>query len=274
MKTPVPLFRRYSPAFVPPLAVLTLLLAVTRPAIGQESAWEGDGEYMELSPFSVSSAEDRGYVSGSAFGGTRARAAVPAAPITLVRRADAVVIEFAVSNTTDKQAARNQELTDAVEQITALIKATPGLRFENREVQLATGNRRSFIGKGGAVTSFANFAVFAEISDSVRLYERVKQVRGLVSGVKLKGETKVLDGPVALFLKRPNETRTELLAKIFADLEIVKKGLGSDFQVLVSGLAGPVQLRSCSESEVELWLDYSFTIQSLREIESRRPVKT
>lgn len=270
MKTRLPSSRRYLPAFVLSLAALALSLATTRPAIGQESPWEVDGESVELSPFSVSVGEDRGY---AAFAGNRVRTAAPTAPVTIIRRADAVVIEFALSNAADKHTARNQELTEAVEQITALIKATPGLRLENREVQLASANRRSFTSKGGVATSFANFAVFAEINDSVRLYERVKQVRGLVSGVKLKGETKVLDGPVALFLKRPGETRTELLAKIFADLEVVKKGLGPEFEVLVDGLAGPVQLRSCSESEVELWLNYSFSIRSLREMESKRPVK-
>lgn len=193
------------------------------------------------------------------------------------RRADAVVIEFALSNAADKQDQRNKELTDSVDALAARIKETPGLRFENREVQLLSGNRgRSIIGKGGVVTSFANFAVFAELGDDVRLYERVKQVRALVSAAKLVGGTKVIDGPVALYLRRPNELRRELLGRIFDDLEVVKKGLGENQEVLVSGLNGPIRLRSCSEREVELWIDYSFTIRSVyelrvRELEARRP---
>lgn len=188
-----------------------------------------------------------------------------------------MVIEFALSNAADKQDQRNKELTDSVDALAARIKETPGLRFENREVQLLSGNRgRSIIGKGGVVTSFANFAVFAELGDDVRLYERVKQVRALVSAAKLVGGTKVIDGPVALYLRRPNELRRELLGRIFDDLEVVKKGLGENQEVLVSGLNGPIRLRSCSEREVELWIDYSFTIRSVyelrvRELEARRP---
>jgi len=267
---------------------LLTALASPFPTIAQESpeseSDEGE-EVLVLSPFEVTTAEDRGYVASSLVAGSRIRAlpdlapkfsrggtGAPTTPITVIRKADAVVIEFAISNSADKQEQRNQELTNSVDLIAQAIKATPGLRFENREVQLATGNRsRSIIGKDGVVTSFANFAVFAELSDSVRLYERVKQVRGLVSAAKLAGATKVIDGPVALFLKRPNDNRGELLAKIFADLEVVKKGLGSDFEVLVSGLSGPVQLRTCSENEVELWLDYAFTIRSVREMEVKRP---
>jgi hypothetical protein len=232
-----------------------------------------------LSPFVVSTDEDRGYAPARStfipqprFGAGVGSA--PTTPVTLIRRADAVVIEFALSNSADKQDRRNQELTDSVDALAKLIKSTPGLRFENREVQLASGNRsRSIIGKGDTVTSFANFAVFADLNPEMRLYERVKQVRNLVSSLTLSGGTKEIDGPVALFVRRPNDYRREVLTKIFEDLEQVKKGLGSDFEVLVSGLAGPMRLRSCSESEVELWIDYSFTIRSVRELSAKTPEK-
>ncbi len=257
--------------------VLPLFILAAAPGL-KAQAESSSGESEEtvcLSPFCV---EDRGYVSGARlsappvqprFGGDGG--SVPTVPITMIRKADAVVIEFALSNSADKQDARNKELTDSVDALAAEIRAIPGLRFENREVQLMSGNRsRSLIGKGGVVTSFANFAVFAELGSETRLYERVKQVRGIVSAAKLVGLTKVIDGPVSLFIKRPNETRKELLAKIFEDYEQVRKGLGADFEVLISGLAGPVRLRSCSENEVELWLDYSFTIRSIRELEAKK----
>ncbi len=279
------------------VAPLLALCGVTGLAGQESSPDQGEAEEtVVLTPFEVS-APDRGYVATQTLAGTRLNTslkgigsaisvvtpeflrnvgavtsnapAAPQVPITLIRRADAVIIEFAVSNSADKQDQRNKELTDSVDALAAQIKATPGLKFENREVQLMSGNRsRSLIGKGGAVTSFANFAIFADLSaDDTRLYERVKQVRALVSAAKLAGGTKVIDGPVALYLKRPNDLRKDLLGKIFDDLETVKKGLGSDFEVLVTGLNGPVCLRSCSEREVELWINYSFTIRSIRELE-------
>lgn len=256
---------------------LALSTALNRLQAQAEPSSEESEDALVLSPFTVNAAEDRGYSAAKSFQpiqprfGSEAGSAVPSVPITLIRKADAVVIEFALSNSADKQDLRNKELTESVDALAKEIKAIPGLRFENREVQLISGNRqRLIIGKGGVVTSFANFAVFAELSAETRLYERVKQVRGLVSAAKLVGGTKVLDGPVALFIKRPNEMRKDLLAKIFEDYEQVKKGLGAEFEVLVSGLSGPVRLRSCSESEIELWLDYSFTIRSIRELEAKK----
>ena len=268
-----------------------LLVAAAASTSLQAQVPAGDGadgeDIVVLSPFEVTSSDSRGYsyytprqpapIVQPAFGGGSSGSSAPAVPITLIRRADAVVIEFALSNSADKQDQRNKALTDSVDALAAQIRATPGLRFENREVQLMSGNRsRSIIGKGGVVTSFANFAIFADLSaDDARLYERVKQVRELVSAAKLVGGTKVLDGPVALYLKRPNDLRKELLGKIFDDLDVVKKGLGENLEVQVTGLNGPVHLRSCSEREVELWIDYSFTIRSIadlkiRELEARR----
>ncbi|HUR60394.1 MAG TPA: hypothetical protein VM029_21910, partial [Opitutaceae bacterium] len=84
------------------------------------------------------------------------------------------------------------------------------------------------------------------------------------------GETKLIDGPAGLYLRRPNDYRKELLGKIFEDLELVKKGLGSDFEVLVSGLSQATRLRPCSETDIEVWVDYSFTIRSVRELDGKK----
>ena len=276
------------PGLSPRWLILPLLLSASPLALrAQEDApaEETGEEVVVLSPFCVDASEDRGYAAANTLSGTRLNvipqprfgavtSGAPKGPITLIRRADAVVIEFALSNSADKQDRRNQELTNSVDALAQKIKGTAGLRFENREVQLASGNRtRSIIGKGGVVTSFANFAVFADLTADVRLYERVKQVRNLVSTSPLIGDTKLIDGPVALFVRRPNDYRKEVLARVFDDLEQLKKGLGSDFEVLVSGLAGPMRLRSCSESEVELWIDYSFTIRSVRELTAKTAEK-
>ena len=284
-----------TPWLVAPLLLLVAATGLSAQDGGDEEGPISEEDVVVLSPFEVSSSEDRGYsrsakqpvsIAQPGFNGG-AGGAAPQVPITLIRRADAVIIEFALSNSADKQDQRNKELTDSVDALAAKIKETPGLRFENREVQLMSGNRsRSLIGKGGVVTSFANFAVFSELGDDARLYERVKQVRALVSGAKLLGGTKVIDGPVALYLKRPNDLRKELLARIFDDLETVKKGLGENMEVLVTGLNGPIRLRSCSEREVELWIDYGFTFRSVyelkvrereaqaRELEARRAAKS
>jgi hypothetical protein len=93
----------------------------------------------------------------------------------------------------------------------------------------------------------------------------------LLSSLKVETPTmKLLDGSVGLYIRGPSQYRPEILAKIFQDVDAVKKGLGAEFEILVSGLAGSVKMRTCSETEIELWIDYSFTIRSIREIEAQK----
>jgi hypothetical protein len=255
-----------------PLLLLATVLLVA-PLRAQQSS--GQDEFVSLSPFEVSSQNDRGYASSATISGSRINVTAvttPNVPITLVKKAEALVIEFALSNSADKQDVRNRDLYDSIEKIITAAKTLPGLRVESRQISFRGEDRRgSIIFKSGVIVSFANIAVFSEFTSEMTSYQRVKQIRDLVSKVNLVGDTKVIDGPVSLFVKNPDQYRQDLLKKIFDDLDFVKSGLGMQFEVLPSGLNQSIKLRSCSETEVELWIDYSFTIRSVREL--TRPEK-
>jgi hypothetical protein len=253
-----------------------------------------DEEVVALNPFEVTSESDRGYQASSTLAGTRLTTqikdvgsaisvvsaqflqdtgpAIPDLPVTVIKNADALVIQFAIATTGDKAEERNSQINTYIESVAKAVQAVPGLRFEPREVYLASADRkRSIIGKGGVITSFAHFVVFADFSNGIRPYQRAKQVRDVLAGLKIdSATTKLIDGPTGLYIRRPSQYRAELLTKIFEDLETIKKGLGSDFEVLVSGLQSGVKIRACSETEIELWIDYSFQVRSIREIEAKK----
>jgi hypothetical protein len=144
------------------------------------------------------------------------------------------------------------------------VQKVPGLRMEQREVRFVSGNRKVISFGKSAQTSHANIVIFADIDPAMRLADRTKQVRDLLDQIKFTPQTKLLDGSVGLYLKNPSSYRREILQKIFEDLEFVKKGLGTEIEVLPSGLNQAVKLRACSETEIELWIDYSFAITSVR----------
>ncbi len=195
----------------------------------------------------------------------------PLVPITLVKKAEAVVVQFVLSNNADKQDVRNRELYATIENLQKTVTKTAGLRLEQREVRFASGNRKlSLISRSDRPASFASIVVFADLTSDAKLLDRVKQVRDLLDGVELVGQTKLLDGVVGLYLRQPSQYRRELLEKIFADLEFVRKGLGAGCEVIPNGLAQRVQMRACSENEIELWIDYSFQIRSVRELEAKK----
>ncbi|HOD46061.1 MAG TPA: hypothetical protein PKK58_01630 [Opitutaceae bacterium] len=259
------------------ISLLSIFLCTSFAALAQDES-AGEEALIELSPFSVASGSDAGYQSSSVLAGSRIVTPIadpnqhaPLVPITLVKKAEAVVVQFVLSNNADKQDVRNRELYATIENLQKTVIKTAGLRLEQREVRFASGNRKlSLISRSDRPASFASIVVFADLTSDAKLLDRVKQVRDLLDGVELVGQTKLLDGVVGLYLRQPSQYRRELLEKIFADLELVRKGLGAGCEVIPNGLAQRVQMRACSENEIELWIDYSFQIRSVRELEAKK----
>jgi hypothetical protein len=249
-----------------------LLAAVLLPlTLIAQSESDGEEEAVILSPFQISTDRDSSYSTVSSLSGSRLASPVvdnsipsPDVPISIVKKADAVVIQFVLSNSSDKQEVRNQELYSSVRGIQTAVQKVPGLRMEQREVRFASGNRKMLSFGKGTQTSYASIVIFADLDPALRLADRTKQVRDLLDQIKFPAQTKLVDGSVGLYLKNSSSYRREILQKIFDDLDFVKKGLGTDFEVLPSGLNQTVRLRACSETEVELWIDYSFNTYSVR----------
>lgn len=249
------------------------ILALSARAQDYDSETE---EVITLSPFEISSGEDVGYTAASALASARMATnlvdpnsanRVPNVPITITKRADALVVSFALVNLGDKQEKRNSDLYASVEALRAQVAGTPGLRFEHREVRFASGNRSKLsIGRSGATTSHAAVLILADLTDGIDVVRTVKKIRDTVQKAKLQGDTKIIDGMVGLYLKNPAQHRREILGKVFEDIDGLKQSLGPDFEILPSGLNQPVRARICSETDVELWVDYSFTIRSIREL--------
>jgi hypothetical protein len=248
-----------------------IVLSVTPTAQAQN---ESDAEeVVTLSPFEVSTEKDRGYSSVSA-----ARVATPLvdpassqfpAPVavSIIKRADAVAVQFVLSHKADKQEVRNQELYASVTAIEAAVKNLPGVRMEQREVRFTGGDRKFFsMTKGTSTVSFVNILLLADLPAGVRVVDRVKQVHDILASTKLVGQTKYSDGSVGLYIKNPDQYRREILQKIFDDIEYLRKGFGETFEVQPSGLNRKVNLRVAGEGELELWIEYNFSFKSIREL--------
>lgn len=261
---------------VVPLALLSACLACA------QDYDTGAEDVIELSPFEISSVPDSGYRAASAIAGARvatplvdprSAAVQPPVAVSIVKRVDAVAVQFVLSHNADRQELRNQELYASVEAIRAAIEKTRGLRMEQREVRFAGGDRKLFsVSRGGSTHSFVSILVLADLPENTRLADRVKDVRDVLSATKLVGQTKYSDGSVGLYLKNPDQYRREILDKIFEDFAYMRKGFGPEFEIIPSGLTQKVRMRVASETEVELWIDYSFSFASVRAIEgAKRP---
>jgi len=263
----------------PTLALLIAILAI--PALNAQSSSSGtDDDVVELSVFNVSSDYDRDYTTTTSASRLYAPSPAPAQsnytvpgpkiPVTIRKRPDAIIMELTLTNADNKQDIRNRDIYATIEALRAAVQKKPGIRLEERELQLR-GNaprRTIFSGRSGNATSVSTVLLVADFTDATSLFETVRSMRNTASSVTPAGSTKITDNTVGFLLKNPDQYRREILTKIFEDLEFVKKGLGTAFEVMPSGLNGAVQMRPCSEKEVELWIDYSFTIRSVLQLQN------
>lgn len=257
--------------------VALVLSSALRAQFSSASSEASSEEFVELSPFSVSLERDRGFAG--VIGGVPSSqlidprtANLPAnAAVSILKRADAVAVQFVLSHSGDKQEVRNQELYTSVATIEAALKRVEGTRVEQREVRFTGGDRKLFsVSRGGSTTSFASLLVLADLPAGTRVADRVKQIRDVLAATKLTGQTKYSDGSVGLYLKNPDQYRREILQKIFDDVQFMKKGFGEEFEILPNGLSGKVRSRVAAEAELELWIDYGFNFRSVREMEAAK----
>lgn len=199
--------------------------------------------------------------------------APPDVAITLRKPATSVVMELNLVNATDKPDVRNREIYATIKALEQAAQASTGIKFERREIQLRGDTRKFSSIRGGTVVSSAVCALVTPLREDADVFALVQRMRTLVAGVPPSGATKVLDGSVGLVLERPDQYRQELLKKIFEDIAAVKAGIGPDFEILPFGLNGPVKVRAVTEREVELWIEYGFTIRSILELKNPAPKK-
>lgn len=262
------------------LAVLSYLAVVLTTSYSQTSEDPASEDIVTLSPFEVATEGDASYRARAAISGARISnqlvdptSAIAPAPVavSVYKRADAVAIQFVLSHSGDKQEIRNRELYASVEALEAAAKSIPGIRVELREVRFTGGDKKLFsISRGGATVSFVSVLLLAELPADARVAERVKQARDLVASTKLVGQTKYSDGSVGLYLKNPDQYRREILQKVFEDVDFLRKGFSGEYEIQPGGLNGRVRMRVSSEAELELWIDYTITFRSIRELEAAK----
>jgi len=225
-----------------------------------------DKEYVELSSFSVTTDSDRAYAPQEA--------PRPNVAITLVKSANAVVMDVTIINSSEKTEDKNRDVLLTIRALERAVNAEAGLRFERREIQLRGEARRKALFSRSGITSYANVAIVAPLESGANLFALVDRMRGVVAKLPTSTGTKVLDGAVYLKIDKPEQYRRELLTAIFADIGFLKENLGPGFEVLPSGLDGAIQVRAASESQVELWLDYHLHVRSLVELANPKPGKS
>lgn len=105
----------------------------------------------------------------------------------------------------------------------------------------------------------ANLLLIADLTEKSDLVMLVRNVRLLLSKLPRSKGVAVRLGEARLGLADPEKFRSELLKKIRAHLDLTAQALGSDVELVVSGVDDPLQAQQVDERSVELALPLRVT---------------
>ncbi len=194
----------------------------------------------------------------------------PNVAVTLVKRADAVRIEFALEVENASEAARASAIQSALAQAKSAVEAMPDLAFESGSILLSKGNgEQQHALPSSAYYAQALFSVRFELADGARHLEQVREIRQRLFALDW-AEAELKFGVAALVVDKPDRYRSEVLQAVFADLKAMDEGMGELFEVVPKVANSRVLVRQASNTEVELWIPYDYQIVSVREREHQR----
>lgn len=270
------------------LSLVVVLFYTSISAFGQDEDAE---EVFELSPFAVDARGNYGfrhgrgkttqvppieyYDLGSGIDGITDQLnrilpeAEPKMPVFLVKRADEIRIQFAISFYDDLETVRRSRLLEYVEKAREVVAASDELRFLPGPILVAEGDRKRMRSrKRSEYTSHAHYSVSFDNVDSESSVDRILQVKRLMDDLELDSDmARLYYGSVKLVLENPDQYRGELLEAIFEDLDRLSGRLEGKFDLLPTRLGGRVHAKRHGPADVAVWIDYDYKTESIRDRE-------
>ena len=109
--------------------------------------------------------------------------------------------------------------------------------------------------------STAQFYVLAKLGDKSDVYTCASRIRHFLNSITLPGKSEYALGQIQLAIANPEQFRHELLEKISQDVAFVKQAMQTSGTVSIMGLEQPVLVRQVDDQRVELFINYSTTME-------------
>lgn len=181
--------------------------------------------------------------------------------VTLRRRAENVALAVMLTHDGRQAEQRNRELMETLQRLVDRAATTPGIRIHNGRIDLSTRDRKAVsFGSYGTETRVDLF-VLAALPGEKSALEVTNSIKAFLSGVEPVGQTRITEGSVGLSIIDPDQYRRQLLERIVEEVHFVTSKLGGSSTVALAGLDRPLAVRQRSDTEVELVIPYSYTIE-------------
>jgi len=183
--------------------------------------------------------------------------------IALPKKADFVSMPLSISSNQKNPNDRFSEIKQAQNMIMDAAKGNPNLIVHKGQISLSPkplSKMSSLSSFGHDRSSEAQFYVMAKLDEDTDIYKASSFIRQFIDSISMPGKSSTSLGSIQLAVQNPEKYRTELLKEISKDVAFVKSTIGANGNISISGLEQPVLVRQVDDQMIELFINYSMTI--------------
>lgn len=270
-----------------PSLILCALCASGCTSIAQTS---DEDDVFELSPFTVASSGYRGYGSSWAkqievdsieLGVTSAQLRNPLmqpypsnghAPISITKPVTEISLRFAYSFYNDSESIRRKTLQALIDEVILKTNTQTRIQCVPERLVIKKGDRaKSLRKRRSEYTSHAYFSLSIQISEDEPVNQALSRARAIVETIEIdESNTRLFHGEIDWIFRMKNEYRNQLIDAISQDLAKQRELYGTNYEISLTPLHSPIQAKLVSETQAQLWIPYTYNIQSLHQLEQQR----
>jgi len=184
--------------------------------------------------------------------------------VSLVKDADYVSMSLTIQSNQKKPSVRFAEIKEAQNLILDKAKAQPGIIVHKGPISLSPEPRSgisSYSSYSYPPTSTAQFHILAKLDKKTDVYACATRIRRFLDSVKMPGKSYHSLGQIQLTIKNPEQYRRDILMRISKDVDFVKSIMQTTGKISITGLEHPVLVRQVDDRKVELFINYSMTME-------------
>ena len=193
----------------------------------------------------------------------KSRANVPA---FLVKKADSVKLTLSAEFRSSNKEEATTDLNTFLDILRSKSDSSSDIKFIPHVANVThTISTNSFADETEKFQANANVTILVSLDEQINPRARVMELKRFIIAQDITQKALNLRfSSSRLVMDNPDEHRVEILKKIASDIQIVDDTLGKDFQVELSLDAGQVRVWQHSDTEIQLWLPYSYNVVSKR----------
>ncbi|MFZ5877010.1 MAG: hypothetical protein ACOYXU_11460 [Nitrospirota bacterium] len=185
--------------------------------------------------------------------------------VVLRQQADYVSMPVSISSGQRDPLQRFAELRDAKAAVLRKAQGNPDIVIHSGRVTLSAKpvSKLASVVPYSSAESEADLHVLVPFKGKNRdVFACADIIRRFLNDLTLPSKTSMQLGSIQLAVDNPEQYRPTLVQMISEDVTRTKEKVKADAKVLLSGLESPVLVRQADDENVDLFIDYEFTIET------------